>query len=86
MQSGCEMPKLHCSFKGCRWTCNGPFTPRMERESLLCVHLAEKRRKVEMALVPEEAWPVPDDNYRAQGISAIILLQTFCRTNVFVPK
>ena len=61
MQCGCDMPKLHCAFKGCRWTCNGPFAGHMERERLFCVHLWEKHRTNEMALVPEEAWPVPDE-------------------------
>ena len=71
MQSGCNWPKLHCAFKGCRWTCNGPFTPHMEMERLMCVHLWENHKTNEMALVPEEAWPVPDadENYnkRTQG-------------------
>ena len=72
MQSGCDMPKLHCVFKGCRWTCNGPFTSgHMERERLLCVHLWEDHKTNEMALVPEMAWPVPDADekykYRTQG-------------------
>ena len=61
MQSGCDLPKLHCGFKGCRWTCNGPFTSgHMERERRLCVHLWEEHKTNEMALVPEKAWPVPD--------------------------
>ena len=72
MQSGRDMPKLHCGFKGCRWTCNGPFTSgHMERERLLCVHLWEEHKTNEMALVPEMAWPVPDADekykFRTQG-------------------
>ena len=55
MQSGCRMSPLRCAFKGCRWTCNAPTTGHMEPERLLCVHLAEKHRNIEMALVPEEA-------------------------------
>ena len=62
MRSGCAMPQLHCAFKGCHWTCNIPITGHMEPERLLCVHLAEKHRNIEMALVPEEAWPVPEPN------------------------
>ena len=61
MQSGCAMPLLHCGFKGCRWTCCGPFTSgHWEMERRLCVHLWEKHKTKEMALVPEKAWPVPD--------------------------
>ena len=66
MQSGCAMPKLHCAFKGCRWTSNAPIIGHVEPERRMCVHLAEKHRHIEMALVPEEAWPVPDPKYRTQ--------------------
>ena len=48
-----------------------PLLGHAEPERLLCVHLAEMHRNAEMALVPEEAWPVPDADekykYRTQG-------------------
>ena len=73
MQSGCRMPTVHCGFKGCHWTCDAPITRHMEMERLLCVHLAEKHRNIEMALVPEDAWPVADEDYGTRGICAIHL-------------